>query len=645
MQLTQVIKNNSIILFLLLTASALRLYGLFDLPYTYDELSAVNRLEFDSFGELITKGVMIDAHPALIQVWMYYYSLLFGTTEWLMKLPFIIMGIASVYVVYDIGKRWFNETAGLLTASLLTCAQYFVFYSVIARPYISGLFLCLLTLKFWLEILFTESPQKKHYVLFAVFATLSALNHHFSMMFAALCGLLGLFFLTKTNFKNYLIACATAVILYAPHFPVLFAQLKIGGIGAGSGGWLDPPGNDFILKFIAYLFHYSWIFALVFSAVIVATYFLSEKNNSTQKNKIRVLLFLLFALSFLIGFFYSLKVNPVIQFSTLIFATPCLLLFFASFAREVSIKLKWASIVLILGVGISTLIFKRQYYNLIFKQAFDSYFQSAEKFSNGKGRNNIFCLFKGEPWFLNFYKKKYNSDVRFKGIEGEALSQEDYKSIYDTLSSRYLVLGDFSPAQLLQASNYYPYVHQKITGYSFELYVLSKDPSDKRLSKLDGEKEESMSLDLKNPAKEFNLNKDLIVHDNGTLFYRIDSLNEYPLSFKIKNTDLKAHEGESIITEINYQSDTLIKGLISSSIDVKKQNVHFTSSDLNAYYQADKKTQTAYLSVYVSATFNEPENEQTIFIWNNQKEKFKVTGFTIYKWSNNPYRYALLSDF
>jgi len=642
MQQTKHIKNNSLILFLLLVASALRLYHLFDLQYTYDELSAVDRLRFDSFSELITKGVLIDAHPALVQVWMYYYSLVFGTTEWLMKLPFIFVGIASVYLIYDIGKRWFNETTGLLAAAILTCAQFFVFYSVISRPYVSGLFLCLFVLKYWLEILFNESPTKKQYVLFAVFAALTALNHHFSMMFAALCGLLGLFFLSKSNFKNYLLVCVGAVVLYAPHFPILFAQLKIGGIGAANGGWLNPPENDFILHFVFYVFHYSWLFVFAFLGIIILAYFLSEKNNNSQKNKIRVLLFLLFALSFLIGFFYSQKVNPVIQFSTLIFATPCLLLCVASFAGEISIKLKWTSVVLLLAIGISTLIFKRHYYELVFNQSFDSYIKTTDALIKEKGNANVYALYKGEPWFLNFYKKKYNSSARFEVIEGESKTYNDYKNLYDTLSSKYLVLGDFNPAQLLQASNYYPYLHTKLIGYGFELYVLSKEPSTKNL---DLEKYNPITLDFKNPSPLFNLNKDLIISTNGEAYYQIDSANEYPISFKIKNTDLHCHEGQTIVAEINYQSDMPIKGLLSSTQDALKQNIHWTATDFSGFYQASQKTQTAYVSVYVDVKFNNPETELTVFVWNNNKETFKITGFSIYTWDNNPYRYGLLSSF
>ena len=94
------IKNNYSIIILLFLASVLRFYNFFGLQYTYDELSALNRLEFNSFNELIQKGVMPDAHPALIQVFLYYYALLFGTEEWLIKLPFILAGIHTMVILF-----------------------------------------------------------------------------------------------------------------------------------------------------------------------------------------------------------------------------------------------------------------------------------------------------------------------------------------------------------------------------------------------------------------------------------------------------------------------------------------------------------------------------------------------------------------
>lgn len=639
----KIYKHHYPIIFLLVLAGILRMYRLFDLEYTFDELSALSRTEYDSIAELIDKGVMkLDTHPAFVQVFLYYYCMLFGKVEWVVKLPFIIAGISSIYLAYSIGKKWFNETTGLLIATILTCSQFFIFYSVTARPYISGLFLCLVTLKYWLDILFDKQVNKKHFILFALFAALSALNHHFSMMFAGLCGIIGLFFLTKENAKYYIIASLCAVIIYSPHFPILFYQLQVGGIGASNGGWLDPPKNDFIIQFLLYIFHYSYIFVLAFIGIIVFAFFQKKIETTTPKLKIRIALFSLFSLSFLIGFFYSQKVNPVIQYSTLIFATPCLLLFIASFAKELSYKFKWITISALVIIGISSLVIKRKYYNLIFHQSFDTYIQTANKVIEEKGNANVYSLFKGEPWFLNYYKEKYNSQARYMVIDLDSLTLQDYKSIYDTLSTKYLILGDFNPSQLLQAANYYPYVYQKMNGYTFETYVLSKEPTNQNL---EVEKRNIVSTNFENIPDRFNLNKDLIVSVDSKKQYRIDSLNEYPISYKIKNTDLHAKEGQTIIAEIQYQSDKPIKGLLCGSIDALKQNIHWAANDIDAFYNSKAKLQKAYVSIYVNQKFNDSNNELNLFIWNNKKEQFQISSFSIYIWDNNSYRYGLLSDF
>lgn len=636
-------KHHYAIIFLLVLGCTLRMYRLFDLEYTFDELSALSRTEYDSIAELIDKGVMkLDTHPALVQVFLYYYCILFGKVEWVVKLPFIIAGISSIYIVYRIGKKWFNETTGLLTATILTCTQFFIFYSVTARPYISGLFLCLLTLSYWLDILFDKKADKKHYILFALFAALSAFNHHFSMMFAGLCGIIGLFFVNKANAKYYILASIGSVILYSPHFPILLYQLKVGGIGASSGGWLDPPKNDFLVQFLLYIFHYSYVFILAFVGIIAFAFFQKKNESSNPITKIRFALFSLFALSFLIGFFYSQKVNPVIQYSTLIFSAPCLLLFITSFANQLNMKLTWAAMGLLVAVSVSTLVVKRKYYDLIFNQSFDTYLQTADRTIKEKGNENVYSLFKGEPWFLNYYKDKYNSPAIYMVIDLDSLSLFDYKSIYDTLSSKYLVLGDFNPSQLLQAANYYPYVYQKITGYTFETYVLSKEPSN---SNLEVEKRNIVSTNFESIPEHFNFNKNLIVTVDSKKHYRIDSLNEYPISYKIKNSALHAKEGQTIVAEIQFQSDKPIKGLLCGSTDALGKNVHWAANDIDAFYNSKTKTQKAYVSIYVNQKFNDRDNELNIFIWNNKKEHYQISKFSVYIWDNNPYRFALLSDF
>ncbi|HYG52763.1 MAG TPA: hypothetical protein VD905_17790, partial [Flavobacteriales bacterium] len=66
----------------LLVAVLLRIPYIFFTSYTHDELSALIRLDFNSISELISKGVLIDYHPPLVQVFLFGYTKLFGTAEW-----------------------------------------------------------------------------------------------------------------------------------------------------------------------------------------------------------------------------------------------------------------------------------------------------------------------------------------------------------------------------------------------------------------------------------------------------------------------------------------------------------------------------------------------------------------------------------
>src|SRR5690349_15328183 len=106
--------NTFVIGFILLVATALRFYGFPDIPFTFDEVSAWSRTNFTDFSQLIHQGVAPDGHPALIQILLNYIHQWCGDEEWKFKLPFLLMGIASVWLMYRLGEVWFGVTSGLL---------------------------------------------------------------------------------------------------------------------------------------------------------------------------------------------------------------------------------------------------------------------------------------------------------------------------------------------------------------------------------------------------------------------------------------------------------------------------------------------------------------------------------------------------
>ena len=84
----------------LLFAFILRTFNYFDLSFMNDELSALSRTQFSTLGQLFTEGIIPDGHPPLVQFFLYIWTSVFGYGETLVKLPFLIISMFSLYYLY-----------------------------------------------------------------------------------------------------------------------------------------------------------------------------------------------------------------------------------------------------------------------------------------------------------------------------------------------------------------------------------------------------------------------------------------------------------------------------------------------------------------------------------------------------------------
>ena len=57
---------------ILLLGGILRFWNFVQIPLSHDEFSVLFRLGFQSWEELIRKGVLVDTHPAGIQVFLHF---------------------------------------------------------------------------------------------------------------------------------------------------------------------------------------------------------------------------------------------------------------------------------------------------------------------------------------------------------------------------------------------------------------------------------------------------------------------------------------------------------------------------------------------------------------------------------------------
>lgn len=459
---------------IVLVAAVLRLWKLGQVPFMHDEFSALFRLRFDNFHDLIQYGVSEnDSHPAGVQVFLYYWTKIVGWNEFWVKLPFALMGIGSVYLIYLIGKQWFNRKVGLLGAAFFAVSQLTVFYSQLARPYAPGLFFVLFMTYFWNKILFgTKKPGVGDCIGFAVTAWLAALAHNFSTAQAGLIFLTGLFFLKKERRKAYWLSGIGALLLYSPHFPVFYQQTFVNG---GIGGWLAQPEASLLTDFVQYTMNYAPLFMFTVGFVIILPFILGKHEK--RRYPIRWAAVAWFVIVFGVAFIYSLLREPIIQFSTLLFCFPFLVLVLFSFHRNNSMTMSQTAIVIaaILFIGSSTLIVNRRHYDLMYHQGYD---QIALRMSQDNDSiNDIrFATMTESAYVPDYYQSKtgvgnrvifdHNSDV---ADLREWLKQDESKRL------GFAWTDYVSPIWETQAVAYYPWLIKKDTWFTSRYLSLSRD--------------------------------------------------------------------------------------------------------------------------------------------------------------------------
>ncbi len=636
--------NNKILILILIVSSTLRLYHYFEIPYTHDEFSALFRTHFNSFSELIEKGVKVDGHPAGIQVFLYYWTAIFGYSEWIVKLPFICFGILSVLMIYQIAKEWYNETVALISASFLASIQFTIMYSQIARPYISGLFFSLLMVYFWTKII--RNPHKRFYLnslYFVISATLCTYNHHFSLLFAAIIGVSGIFFIKRQFLIKYIASGLIIVLLYIPHLPIFIYQLKVGGVE----GWLGKPNNDFILNYLGYIFDFSTVTYLLVAILIIFGLF---KSGKIQQNFRHFTLFLSwFILPFLIGFFYSKYFSSVLQYSVLIFSMP--FLFFVLFGHYKSMPIKTNLILVfaILSVNTYAVVKERKHYELFYNSPYEQILVDQE--SAKRAYNNIGSIIDSNnenKKISQYYIDKLNYKTDFVWYDSFG-SEKDFIAYIQKQSqvSNYLYFGCLSsidPNVVPLIQDYYPEIESQKNYAGGTSFVFSKSNNSEKVIDLQ---------DFETKGKKFwsSIDENKISDSlsfSGKYSYLLDEKTEWGPKFVIPLSEVMLNKNNfidiSAKVHLTAKSDDI---LLVATLNSTDQNILWSGTSFDRYITntcLDKKNWiTIHHSVKLSdINLDYPNIQLVIYVWNKGLNKFLIDNISINLRKGNPMIYGLL---
>ncbi len=176
-----------------------------------------------SWGDVFTKFLPNDFHPPLYYLVLKIWVNVFGSSEISVRFPSIIFGILTIYFIYLIGKKIFNQKVGLITALLLATSGLHIYYSQEARMYSLATFLVTLSVYLFLN---------KKWLIFSVVIALIGMTDYVSLF------IIPVFFIADIkNWKKLLITLIPIILTFVLWLPIFIKQLFSGLSVQGTNWW------------------------------------------------------------------------------------------------------------------------------------------------------------------------------------------------------------------------------------------------------------------------------------------------------------------------------------------------------------------------------------------------------------------------
>jgi len=163
-----------------------------------------------------------DTHPPL------YYALVhswlrFGHTEYWLRLLSVIPAVATIPVIYSLGKKMFGTNAGLLAACFMALLGFHIDHSQQARMY--TFFVLFYACAMWALITVAREAREWHWVTYVIAASLLAYSQGIGILYVAMIAVLFPILLPQpwrvSVWFRFFVANAIVILLYIPWLTLL----------------------------------------------------------------------------------------------------------------------------------------------------------------------------------------------------------------------------------------------------------------------------------------------------------------------------------------------------------------------------------------------------------------------------------------
>lgn len=199
--------------------------------YHHDEVITVARVIPGSFTDMLSEVKRSESNPPLYYVLAWGWAKEFGTGETAMRSLSAIFGLATVPVAYLIGAELSSRRAGLVAAGLVAVNPMLIWYSQEARSYALLVFLCAVSLLFFVRALRTR--RSTDLGLWTLSSALALCSHYFAV-FAIGIEALWLLVALRSSWRAVLPAVLGVGLVGLALLPLIAAQVNPAHIG-----WID----------------------------------------------------------------------------------------------------------------------------------------------------------------------------------------------------------------------------------------------------------------------------------------------------------------------------------------------------------------------------------------------------------------------
>jgi hypothetical protein len=325
--------RNFILFFLVALGALLRFYQLSFFDLWYDEVYSV--IHADNLAYFLR--VLVHRYqPPLYYMILHLWINLFGDGEFAIRFLSSFFGVASIPFVFIIGKRFYNDYVGLISALVFTICPFHIWYAQEARMYSLSVFFSLVMVFMFLK----SVDLKRGFAWWFLIVVVSVINVYLNY-FTVLLLLPTIIFIAgrkKVSFSRLIFILSLIILFLLPLVVLFYKQfLRIQRIF-----WLAPPQfydipislGNFLLGYNASVGQFSVVIILISSAIMIWLFMFNQrgKDSLLLSYSVLPLIFL-----FLIGKYlapvylsrYLIIFSPFfyIMISSLIMKTKCKKLF------------------------------------------------------------------------------------------------------------------------------------------------------------------------------------------------------------------------------------------------------------------------------------------------------------------------------